>query len=61
MTHSSSSLSFQTTSFSPDLSDHALLSAAHQFAQDLGFLPSSGFFGFGPRLSSGIGASSSTP
>jgi hypothetical protein len=37
MPDSNSSLSFQTTAFSPDLSQHALLSAAHQFAQDLGF------------------------
>jgi Transposase DDE domain group 1 len=37
MTHSSASLTFQATPFSPDLSQHALLSAAHQFAQDLGF------------------------
>jgi Transposase DDE domain group 1 len=37
MFDSSPSLAFQATSFSPELSQHALLSAAHEFAQDLGF------------------------
>jgi hypothetical protein len=37
MSNSSSSLTFQATPFSPHLSQHALLSAAHQFALDLGF------------------------
>lgn len=37
MPDSSSSLRFQATSFSPEQSQHALLSAAHHFAQDLGF------------------------
>jgi hypothetical protein len=37
MSDSSPSLAFQATSFAPDLSQHALFSAAHQFAIDLGF------------------------
>src|SRR5215813_319900 len=37
MSDSSPSLAFQATSFAPDLSQHALLSAAHHFAQHLGF------------------------
>ena len=37
MSNSNSSLYFQATYFSPDQSQHALLSAAHQFAQEIGF------------------------